>query len=217
MDIFIINASPKGAENNSAYFLHEIKTLLDSRYNVSEIRIKKPGLSKEVIQSVSSWDTLIIAFPLYVDSLPSHLTNVLTELNSALSNMELQQVNHKPIKVFGVVNCGFYEGKQTHIALQILENWCKKTGFEWCQGIGIGAGEMFGQLNKIPLGHGPKKSLGRALKTLVKNITEGKKDDNIYVSPNFPRGLFKLMADIHWNGIAKSLGIKKKELRKNTI
>lgn len=212
MDILMINASPKVAENNSAYFLSEIKTLIGCNHNVTEIKINKPTLDKLHIPSFSSCDVLIIAFPLYVDSIPSHLTNVLLKLHQ-----EVLMKNKKPIRVYCVVNCGFYEGKQTHIALQIIKNWCTKAGLNYCQGIGIGAGEMFGQIKKVPLGHGPKKSLGKALTAISENITGSKKADNIYVSPDFPRFLFKLMADSHWNSIAKSLGVKKKDLVKNSL
>ncbi|MDF2803084.1 MAG: hypothetical protein K0S61_2987 [Anaerocolumna sp.] len=212
MDILIINASPKIAENNSGYFINEIKSMIGSSHKISEVRIINPNLNNELIQAISSCNTIIIAFPLYVDSIPSHLTNVLTQLS-----MEVQSVNQNPIRVFGVVNCGFYEAHQTHIALQILKNWCYKSGFKWCQGIGIGAGEMYGQIKKVPLGHGPKKSLGKALTTLTDNILDGKEAENMYISPDFPRILFKLMADSHWNSLAKSFGNKKKDLLKNTL
>jgi len=143
VDILLVNASPKVAENNSAHFLEEIKNLIGCNHKITEIKVNKP--------------------------------------------------------------------------LQMLKNWCNKTGLIWCQGIGIGAGEMLGQIKKVPLGHGPKKSLGKAFILFSENIAGSRQGENMYVSPDFPRFLFKIMADSHWNSIAKSLGVKKKDIFQNTL
>ncbi len=212
MDILLVNASPKAAENNSAHFLEEIKNLIGCNHKITEVKVNKPILNNDLIQSISVCDVLVLALPLYIDSLPSHLTNVLLKLHQ-----EVLYDNKKPIRVYAVVNCGFYEGKQTHVALQMLKNWCNKTGLIWCQGLGIGAGEMLGQIKKVPLGHGPKKSLGKAFILFSENIAGSRQGENMYVSPDFPRFLFKIMADSHWNSIAKSLGVKKKDIFQNTL
>ncbi len=59
--------------------------------------------------------------------------------------------------MYAIVNCGFNEGEHNHLAIQMIEHWCKKINFTWIQGIGIGAGEMFGSLESVPLGKGQKR------------------------------------------------------------
>ena len=41
-----------------------------------------------------------------------------------------------------VINNGFFEGKQNHIAMEQMEIWCESAGAKWGQAIGIGTGEM---------------------------------------------------------------------------
>ncbi|MGO0862670.1 hypothetical protein, partial [Clostridioides difficile] len=148
-----------------------------------------------------------------VDGIPSHLLRLLEECEECAKRQ-----NKKDIPVYAIVNCGFYEGKQNHLAIQMIENWCKRVNFTWVQGIGIGGGEMLGSLQSTPLGKGPKKSLGTSLGELSKNIlsnnidssTSGK--NNIFISPNFPRFIFKSVLNYHWNPQAKSNGLTKSDI-----
>ena len=48
------------------------------------------------------------------------------------------------VKIYAVVNCGFYEGRQTKTCHSMIQNWCRSCGFSYEGGIGQGAGEMIG-------------------------------------------------------------------------
>ena len=101
--------------------------------------------------------------------------------------------NLKGVNVYVIANCGFYEGKQNKIALNIMKCWCKKMNIKLAQGIGIGAGEMMGGLRNVPMGKGPNTNLGLALDNLAKNINENKSGDDIFTTPSmFPRFAFRL-------------------------
>ena len=41
-----------------------------------------------------------------------------------------------------IANNGFIEGKQNEPLMQVMENFCARSGLEWCGGIGIGGGVM---------------------------------------------------------------------------
>ena len=115
--------------------------------------------------------------------------------------------------VYCMINNGFFEGRQNHIALDQMKNWCNAMGLTWGQGIGIGAGEMLPFLKDIPLGHGPNKNIGRSFKELACNITalDGGKD--LFISPNWPRLLWKIQASLlYFYPLAKKNGLKKKDL-----
>ncbi len=79
---------------------------------------------------------------------------------------------------------------------------------------------MFGSLESVPLGKGQKKDLGIALKELSKNILSNNinignsKKNNIFISPNFPRFLYKLIGNHQWNTQAKSNGLTKSDILK---
>ena len=195
MKIMMIDGSPKVSKSNSEYFLNILSDFIESK--------------DIVIKEINTIDTLVFAFPLYVDSLPSHVLEFLIMLEENFKD------NLKGVNVYVIVNCGFYEGKQNKIALNIMKCWCKKMNIKWAQGIGIGAGEMMGGLRNVPMGKGPNTNLGLALDNLAKNINENKSGDDIFTTPSmFPRFAFRLAANRFWISKANRNGLKKRDLNK---
>lgn len=205
MKIALINGSPKMGENNSGYFANEMEKLL-SACEVVSIRISRPHINEQDRALLAGCNALLFCFPLYVDSIPSQLLTVLMELETFFREKQIKA------NVYAVVNCGFYEGVQNHIAFDVLRNWSNRAGLCWRQGVGIGAGEMLGQLGSVPLGKGPKTSLGRALKALAESILQGKGGQNLYLHPNFPRRGFLWIASLGWRRQAKANGVSKKAI-----
>lgn len=139
------------------------------------IIISKIKLSKKQYEDIKNSDALIFAFPLYIDSIPSHLLRLLVDL-------EEQTFSKKDIMVYCLVNNGFFEGKQNWIAIEQMKNWCKAVGLIWGQAVGIGAGEMMPFIKDIPLGHGPNKNIGGAIDTFSHNILSGNTGTDLLVS-----------------------------------
>lgn len=209
MKIAIINGSPKVKDSNTQYLLGEIKNIIENNNEVLEFNIKKNSLSQDQLENIYTCDVLIFGFPLYVDSIPSHMLSCLSDIEDYFKPKRL-----KDFKVYTIVNCGFYEGNQNQLAIEIMKNWCQKARLDWGQGIGCGGGEMIRSIKSVPLGHGPKKDLGKAINTLCKNILEGDSGESIFVSPNFPKILFRICANTFWKVRAKENGIKKRDIIK---
>lgn len=208
MKIALINGSPRIKESASGCILQELKSFLEKGNNaIYEISFKKSKLSTEEIEQLTECDAFVFAFPLYVDGVPSHLLSCLVQLETILKSNK-----KKEIVVYSLVNCGFYEGKQNTLALEIIENWCAKTGLKWGQGVGIGAGGMLLAVKNVPLGHGPKKNLEKAFKQLSSNILKCASEENIYITANFPRFLYKLSAEMGWRQAIKANGLTRKDL-----
>ncbi len=208
MKIALINGSPKSHGSASGCILHELKAFLDNANNmICEYSFRNPQLSSEEIKNLTECNALVFAFPLYVDGIPSHLLNCLIQLETLFS-----AIKDKNILVYSMVNCGFYEGNQNELAIEIMKNWCIKAGLKWGQGIAIGAGGMLPMLKSVPIGHGPMKNLGRALKQLANNILKSTPDDDIYITANFPRILYKLAAEMGWRQAIKANGLKREDL-----
>jgi len=164
-------------------------------------------LSKEEIEILPDFDILVFAFPLYVDGIPSHLLSCLCQIEEATKNTK-----DKSVTVYALVNSGFFEGHHNKLALEMMKNWCIKADLKWGQGIGIGGGGALTGLSNVPLGKGPKSSLGIALKSLVDNISTKSQADNIFVSMNFPRIMYKLIGEFGWRQEIKKNGFKVKDL-----
>lgn len=205
MKIGIINGSPKPGESNSGIMIEYISSLIGGQ-EITIYNIGKVGLTEEQFAEISKSDVLIFSFPLYVDGIPSHLFRL-------LADFEKRIVFNKNTMVYCIVNNGFFEGKQNRIAIDQMKNWCVAVGLKWGQAIGIGAGEMQPFIKDIPLGYGPNKNIGNALKEMACNIENFESGNDIFISPNWPRFLWRIQASLSvWYPRARKNGLKRREL-----
>ncbi len=209
MKICIINGSPKVKESISDFLSDSLEKLINKESTISKYKVSKHILTLEMYDAICDCDALVFVFPVYIDAIPSHLLRVLIELQDYLKGK-----SRKKTVVYTIINCGFYEGEQTHIAAEMMENWCRKTGLIWGQSIGIGAGEMLGATKRVPLRHGPNANLGKALKIISNNILKLQSGDTVFISPNFPRFAWKICSTVLvWHPRAKANGLKLKDIR----
>lgn len=207
MKIALINGSPKSKQSSSEVALKDLQTCLSNDNEIIKYNFKKPVLTKEEIEGLLNCDVLVFSFPLYVDGVPSHLLNCLCQIEEVAKN-----INDKSITVYAIANCGFYEGHQNKWAINIIKNWCIRAGFKWGQGIGIGCGGALSAMSGLPLGKGPKGRMGIIFKSFADNINSKSKAEDVYFSLNFPRFLYKLMAEFGWRQTIKQNGLKAKDL-----
>lgn len=205
MKIALINGSPKSKNSVSGDLLSDLQACFTSDTVFAEFSFHKPEISEAVASELSSFDVWVFGFPLYVDGIPSQLL-------SCLCQIEKVGVASKRIMVFGIVNSGFYEGTQNAIAIEILKNWCDKIGLKWGMGVGVGGGGSLSQMKSVPIGKGPKASLGKAFCTLKNSIENKKTAKNIYISVDFPRLFYKFAAEMGWKQMIKKNGGKVKDL-----
>ena len=203
MSIALINGSPKRGYSASGVLINDLKTFISSDTLCFEFNT--PKISDDFIKCLNDFDALVFFFPLYVDGVPSHLLSCLCEL-------EDMKIINKNIRVYGVVNCGFYEGIQNNVALEILENWTHKLGLVWGMGVGFGGGGALMSMKTLPIGKGPKASLGVLFKYLAKKIEEKSSSENKYISINFPRFLYIVLAEWGWKRAIKANGGKTKDI-----
>ena len=204
MNISIILGSPKKGESTSQILTKYLMYLLQKE-NAEVLKVDSIAFKPEQITKAVNSDVLVFVFPLYLDSIPSHILRFMAELEKHSFNKETV--------VYCVINNGFYEGKQNHIAVEQMKNWSKKVNVIWGQAMGVGAGEMIPFIKDVPLGHGPNKNMGTALKNLSLNIINKNTGTDMYVSPNWPRLLWKIQASLFvWYPRAKKNGLSKKDL-----
>lgn len=195
----IINGSPKINKSNSACFLEIITKSLDD-YNLFEL--KKDSYEK-VIDSINKSDTIVLAFPLYVDSPP---TKVLSLLDYIIDN----KINLKNKLIYIVVNCGFREGIQNKTAVDIVKLWCKKTNATYMSSIQIGAGEIIGNKKYKLL----SITAIRKLKKFSKIIKRKQKYSDIITTVNYLNNkTFCYVANIFWNKNAKTNNLSEHDIR----
>ena len=160
MRIALINGSPKVKDSSSGLLLEDLKIFLSGKCEVTEIAIHSPDVSEEAIEELRNTDAWVFAYPLYVDCMPAHLLSCLVQL-------EDKHVHDRRIHIYGIVNCGFYEGIQTDPALRVLQNWCVKAGFCWGGGIGVGGGGGLAMMSGPKPDKGPKAPVNKELEGLA--------------------------------------------------
>ena len=214
MRIVLINGSPKVNQSTSGILLEDLKkqiaTKNQERTEIREIGLHDPtvpgdALERDALKEIKNAEVLVISCPLYVDGIPAHLLSCLLQLENA-------DWQNRQITVYGIVNCGFYEGIQAEYALEVLQNWCIKADLVWGGGIGVGGGGALGQMPSVKNGHGPKAPVENALGAMADTIFQRKVQENKYVSVAFPRFLYQMAAQMGWRQMIKANGGKKKDL-----
>lgn len=210
MKIVLINGSPKVKGSTSEALTGALKDCLSSMADIIEIGFHTPALPQGAFEQMRDADAWVFLYPLYVDGIPGHLLSCLTQLEQAhLINADL--------RIYGVVNCGFYEGVQAEYAIDVLQNWCEKSGFAWGAGVGIGGGGAFVQFTGSKPGQGPRAPIDRALEELAEKILQRQTDEKRYANIGFPRFVYRLGAQIGWRMLIKANGGKVKDLNKRLI
>lgn len=193
-----MNGSPKVINSNSSYFVNMITKKLDE-YNVFEL---KDGNYNNIIDSIGKSKTIILAFPLYVDS-PTSIT--LSFLDYIIDN----KVSLKDKSIYTIINCGFREGEQNVTALNIIKRWCEKVKATYKGSILIGAGEIVGKKKY-------KFISNKVLKDLKEfsNIIKENKTKEIVTTMNLLNDkIYCMLANLSWNKKGRINNLTKKELK----
>ena len=135
----LLIGSPRGDRSNSI----QIGSYLTDRLQEKGVEIEKLLIirllgtdegQRQLLTAVDAADLIVLAFPLYVDCLPSQTIRAMELIQ------EHRKANQKKQKLMAIVNSGFPEPHQNQIAADICRKFAAEAGFEWmgCARIGIG-------------------------------------------------------------------------------
>jgi len=207
MKLSMINGSQKRGESNSGIILEKLNDFIMEKHEVKFYNCGSKQFTVEIFEEIISGDVIVLAFPLFVYSIPSNTLKMLIELESMIKRKQ-----NKKLVLYVLLNCGFYEGIQNCTAFEIIKNWCERSGVIFAGGIGQGAGEMLGQLRHLPLDKGPFNNLARTLQALADKMETKEPFEITYLTPYFPRFLWRIMAARYWNTFANKNGLNKKDI-----
>ncbi|EJP6472399.1 flavodoxin [Clostridium sporogenes] len=210
-NLCIINGSPKKEKSNSNYLIKELTSLLDNNIKTKEYYIDELMKDSNLLQDIISFNKIIFVSPLYADCLPSTMLNFMIYFEEFLKDKK--DLN---IDVYCLINCGFLEGTQNNLAINILKNYCKKVGLNWRFGVGIGGGEFMASSKNMPLNCKMKMPVYNAFLDLKKDIENNDSNTNnsevILVNAKMPKFIFKLAGNMSWKVTAKKNNLKSKDL-----
>jgi len=150
---------------------------------------------------------IVLAFLLYVDTLPAPVISVLEDMVTHCKETS------KLTRFSAIVNCGFPESHQNDNALAVCAEFARSAGFEWMGGLSLGAGE--GVVHTVPLKElgGRGSSLRKALEVAAAKLAVGQpvpdKAQQLLSKPVMPVWLYKLGGSIGWKMQAKKFGTQK--------
>jgi NAD(P)H-dependent FMN reductase len=163
--------SPRGSTSVSAAISFHLEGLLrEHGLDVSTEWIHRSLRADPELGSLAAAlrgsDVVVLATPLYVDSLPAPVTEALELLARRTS------ASSRRPRLLAIVNCGFPEAVHTDTALAICRLWANEAGLDWIGGLGIGAGGMFAGKPLAELG-GRARAVTRSLALSANAIARG--------------------------------------------
>jgi hypothetical protein len=114
--------------------------------------LRKGDEQARLLAEVDAADLLILAFPLYADSLPFLVTKALQVI--AEHRQQQASPNRRPQSLVVLVNNGFINAYQNHVAVAICHQFAKQNEITWAGALAMGAGEALssGKPLRRPLG-----------------------------------------------------------------
>lgn len=206
----LLSGSPRGPKSTSeALGGYLLDRLGEKGLQVEKARIHPAMRSdkrrEEMLAAVDRADLLILAFPLYVDSLPAPVIRAL----EAIAGHRRATESPKRAQLTAIVNCGFPEVIHNYTALSICRQFAKETGIEWAGGLAMGMGGMLD--GKPPQEMGMfTGNLCKALDLSAAALAEGRTIPDeaveLMARPLIPSWLYRWIGNMSWKGIAKKYG-----------
>lgn len=217
MNVIILNGSPKPSGGNSAYLIECLKRSIErdnQDVHFTMLNIRNNMIAEPDYQLFENCDAFVIATPVYYGGLPSHLLEQLVRFEDYFNGHKGIRSHAKGyMSVYVLANCGHYDGKDCFLALEIIEQWAVKCGFQWGCGAGFGGGEMLGIITAVPFGRGPLRTTGKVMRQLSEAIITKTTHENAFSMPDYPRFIFMSNANsLMWEKRAKDNGITKKQM-----
>lgn len=164
----------------------------------------------ELLGAIAAAETLILATPLYVDSLPYLVTRAIERIRDERPDT----VARRGCGMLAIVQCGFPEVRHTYVALDICRLFAAQAGFTWIGGLGMGGGEAVKGKRLKDLG-GMARNVVRALDLAADAIVNRKELPaeavQLMAKPMVPARVYTMFGNFGWyrqairNGTLKHL------------
>lgn len=211
--VLLLVGSPRRPKSTSEslgmYLLDRLneKGLITEKISIHTSLKSDRGLDN-LLSTVDRSDIIILAFPLYVDSLPAPVIKAMELISE---HRKTTQETRKQ-QLLAISNSGFPEASQNATALNICRCFALKLGFEWIGGLALGGGAAIdGRLLK-DLG-GMVRNIAKSLDITAVALAEGKPIPQEAVDkmakPIIPTWLYMFFGGVGWKRKAKRYGAKK--------
>lgn len=165
-----------------------------------------------LLDAIDSADLCVLAFPLYIDSLPAPVLSLMRSIRERRAGLP-------PKGAFAAIaNCGFIESTQNESALGSCASFAHAAGFRWMGGISIGGGEglVHGQefLKPGRMTMPYKNALDRVAEAFAAGKPVPEEARQQIAKPFIPAWLHRFVGSMRWkkqarrNGVARQIDAK---------
>ena len=169
--------------------------------------LSSPERMQALLEAVDAADLVMLAFPLYVDSLPAPVMAALERIAARRSGAGTTRP-----RFAALANCGFPEAAHNATALAICETFARQAGFDWAGALSLGAGE--GLVHGAPLAEagGPAIPIRKALDLAAEALLQGQPIPqsaiDLLAKPIIPGWAYRAMGIFGWRQQAKQYGVQ---------
>jgi multimeric flavodoxin WrbA len=214
----LLIGSPKTRKSNS----NSLGQYLSEQLSAQSIRtetiylhtvLRSPAKMQALLAAVDAADLIMLAFPVYVDTLPAPVIEALEQI---AAHRQGRNLSHRQVFT-AIANCGFPEAHHCTTALAICETFARQAGYEWGGSLALGGGQM---LNGVPLAEGGgmtipiRQSLELAAEALAQGQAIPQPAKDMMAKPVFPHWAYRLTGGLGWIRAAKDYGVLRSLWRK---
>jgi hypothetical protein len=207
----LLIGSPRGGRSTSAQLGEVLVAGLKKRgwtatTHVARTAIANTSSWSELERAAAAAELVIVATPLYVDSLPAPLIETFERLHALRRTATPPQAQ----RLIAVVNSGFPEASQNDTALAICRCFARRAGFHWDGGLALGMG---GALSGHAITeHGRTHAVAAALHRAADELAAGGPLSagaiQALARPMMPVWLYRLIAEVSFRIAAWRYGTR---------
>ena len=170
-----------------------------------------PARMTALYEAIDRANLVVLAFPLYVDSLPAPVIAALEKI--VRRKPEHRKDNHSPIHFAAIANSGFPGANHNDTAIAICSEFARQIGFIWMGGLALGAGE--GIVHGAPLNEldGRAIPLKRSLDLTAEALASGnlipQSAKDLLAKPIIPNWMYTFQGQFGWRQAARQYGTGK--------
>ncbi len=216
----LLIGSPKGKNSSSAslgaYLLKKIEKfdIVGETVHI-HAEISTKAKTDLFLDKIEEADFIILAAPLYVDTLPAKVIKALSLIADKRKKLYFDDIKSAKNQSFtAVVNCGFPEAEQNTTALKVYQEFAEEAKLKYLGGIAVGMGGMVSGKSLAEMG-GTAKNLIEGLDQAVEDIVKNQRlSDSVIEKTSKPmisqKWLYTLGGNLGWRFQALKNGVYRK-------
>ena len=154
--VLLLIGSPKPGASASRTFAEALGSRLEARGWETRTERITPAVSdaarvNALLEAIAESDLIVLAFPVYVDSLPAPVLRLLETWRDALAQGVIESRASQRIAV--LTQCGFPEAKHCDVAIEVCRLFAQQVGVGWAGALAFGMGPSIegGSVERSPL------------------------------------------------------------------